>query len=217
MCRKPKVMKLVLLTGGIGSGKSKVSAVFQAEGIPVYFADTRAKELYLSVPGLLDNIEGALHCSLRDEAGGFDAKKMASIIFADKEKLEKVEALLFPTLVSDFKLFAARFANAPFVVMESATALEKEYFKGLADKIVLVNAPYKERLARACTRDGLSKEQVLTRMQHQKLMNAFSRGEAKPEDYGVDFVINNDSTLENLLLETKNILAKIATSLCSSQ
>ncbi len=203
------MMKIVLLTGGIGSGKSRVASIFQEQGVPVYNADLRAKELYLSEPNLLEDIEATLSTSLRDSTGNFDPKKMADIIFADKKKLEQVEALLFPVLIQDFKNYASKFPDSSFVVMESATALEKTYFKGFADKIILVDAPYELRLMRACYRDGLTREQALPRMKVQKLMNAFSRKEEKPENYGVDFVINNDSTVENLLLETKNILAKL--------
>lgn len=202
-------MKIVLLTGGIASGKSEVSAIMQDEGIPVYNADSKTKELYISAPYLLDEIEKVLETSLRDEDGVFNIAKMAKIIFTNAEKMEQVEQILFPYLMDDFKKFVSSFPDAPFVVIESATALEKSYFKGLADKVILVDAPFKTRLERACKRNKLSKEHVLVRMEFQKLMNAFSSGEEKPEKYGVDYVIINDSNLYELKKKTLNIINKI--------
>ena len=86
------------------------------------------------------------------------------------------------------------------VVFESATVLEKSQFEGFADKVILVDAPFEVRLARACRRDGADRDRVLARMQNQKLMNDLSDGS---EDSRIDCKIMNDSTFEELVSRTK--------------
>ena len=62
-------MKILVITGGIGSGKSEVCRILAQKGLTVqYNADAKVKELYDTVPGLLESIEDRLGCSLRDEA-----------------------------------------------------------------------------------------------------------------------------------------------------
>ncbi|MCF0175866.1 MAG: dephospho-CoA kinase [Bacteroidales bacterium] len=203
---------VLIITGGIGSGKSTVVRLL-LEMYPraaAYCADQRAKELYLSREGLLEAIEEALGTCLRPE-GHFVPALMASRIFGDEKAVEAVEKLLFPAIKEDFAAFAGSgtACGAPFIIFESATVLEKEAFEGFGDKVFLVDAPLETRLARACMRDGASREEVLARMEKQRLMNAFSQGTLTKFADGsalqraasrVDEVIHNDST-EDVLRE----------------
>ena len=191
---------VMIVTGGIGSGKSQVCKILNKMGITAqYDADSRAKALYDEHPTLLSDIEKSLGCSLKDTDGSFQPAELASVIFAERSALETVESLLFPVLLDDFRSFAGT-CGEDIVVFESATVLEKPQFKGFGDKVILVDAPFEVRLERACRRDGAEREKVLARMRNQKLMNELSEG---MEDPRIDCKILNDSSLDELERRTK--------------
>lgn len=191
-------MKILVITGGIGSGKSEVCRILAQKGLTVqYNADAKVKELYDTVPGLLESIEDRLGCCLRDEAGKFVPRCLAQRIFVDRQALETVESLVFPALMEDFLAFAGN-SGSPFVVFESATILEKPQFDGFGDKVILVDAPVSMRMERAYRRDGADREAVKARMANQKKMNALSEGATDPR---IDAVIVNDGSIA--ILEQK--------------
>lgn len=191
-------MKILVITGGIGSGKSEVCRILAQKGLTVqYNADAKVKELYDTVPGLLESIEDRLGCCLRDEAGKFVPRCLAQRIFVDRQALETVESLVFPALMEDFLAFAGN-SGSPFVVFESATILEKPQFDGFGDRVILVDAPVSMRMERAYRRDGADREAVKARMANQKKMNALSEGATDPR---IDAVIVNDGSIA--ILEQK--------------
>ena len=163
-------MKTLVITGGIGSGKSAVCAILVSRGIPVYDADARTKALYDSDPALLPALEQALGLTLRGADGHLDRKALGAAIFGDAGRLASLEAVVHPAVYRDFVSWRdACPASAPFVVMESAIFLQKPLFRPLADKVLLVDAPAPLRLERAVTRGGLSREEVLSRMDAQRI------------------------------------------------
>lgn len=198
------MMDIIVVTGGIGSGKSEVCRIIQEYyGCGVYCADTRVKELYDACPGLLGRIEAALDIVLRNSEGHFVPKLLADVIFTDRKALETVENLVFPALEEDFASWAAAYSDSRFVVFESATILEKPQLKGFGDRILLVDAPFETRLERACQRDSAQKRKILERMRNQTLMNSISEGLIQPE---VDAVIYNTGSLPELKLKVKQVI-----------
>jgi len=188
-------MKILVVTGGIGSGKSEVCRIIsEVFGYPVYNADNRVKRLYDTDADLLPSIERTLGETFRNKDGVFSASLLSSRICGDSGSLEIVESLVFPALMKDFSSWCED-ADSEVAVFESATVLEKEQFKGFGDHVLLVDAPVRLRLERACGRDGVEKEKVQARMGMQKLMNMYSEGTAIPE---VDAVIINDGDLKEL-------------------
>ena len=188
------MMKVLVVTGGIGSGKSLVCRMLAEKGIPVYEADKRAKLLYVEVPSMLDDIETSLGVRLRDSNGDFVPAMLAEVIFRDKDALKKVEDILFPVMKKDF----ARWSDAQgkeVTAFESATVLEKPQFDGFGDIVLLVDAPVEVRRSRAMQRDGVSEEVIQRRINAQPIMNRLSQGETDPR---IDHVLLNDSTEEEL-------------------
>ena len=180
-------MKILIVTGGIGSGKSLVCRMLaERHDIPVYEADGRVKALYSEVPSILDDIEIALGVSVRNEDGRFVPQRLADVIFTDAAALKKLK--------EDFSRWAAE-QGKDVVAFESATVLEKEQFDDFGDIILLVDAPMDVRLSRACSRDGADKAKVQERMAAQPLMNSISDGGACER---VDCVILNDGSIEEL-------------------
>ena len=196
-------MKILVVTGGIGSGKSEVCRILGELGIRyIYDADSRAKELYSSHKTLLRDIEDQLGQSFCNE-GVFQPRLLAERIFSDKSALAKVEELLFPAMIEDFNQFAEGAGPDEIVVFESATILEKPQFDGFADKILLVDAPYELRLERACRRDASARVAVEARMDNQVLMNKISAGYV---DARVDYLLINDGSYEQLKYKVVRII-----------
>ena len=197
-------MEILVVTGGIGSGKSEVSRILSEEfSCGVYNADSRVKLLYEVHPTLLSDIERLVGDSLRDDEGRFVPARLSARIFSDRSLLKQVEGMVFPALMEDFATWTKAYSQDTFVVFESATILEKPELKGFGDKVILVDAQVETRLERACRRDSASKESISSRMQNQKLMNSISSGEAKAE---VDAVIHNSGTLDDLKGSTIRIV-----------
>jgi dephospho-CoA kinase len=198
-------MKVLVVSGGIGSGKSVVCSILKERyGIPVYEADLRAKQLYVEVPEMLDDMETKLGVSLRNSSGEFVPSLLAEIIFNDSDALRLVEDMLFPVLMKDFADWAER-QDCEVVAFESATVLEKQQFEGFGDLVLLIAAPVQLRLSRAMERDKASREKIQARISLQSSMNMLSDGH---EDSRVDFVLKNDSSFENLELHLKEFMEK---------
>lgn len=161
-------MLTVIVTGGIGSGKSAVCALLGKRGIPVYDSDSRVKELYACRRSLVPQLEKALGSPLRRADGTLDKARLAALIFSDDAARETLESIVYPILLKDFLRWRSR-QEAPFVVLESAIILSKPVFDGLADAVVLVSAPEELRIQRVMQRDGLSREEVLRRLSAQNL------------------------------------------------
>ena len=159
--------RTILVTGPIGSGKSLVCACLAGHGVPVYDCDARTKTLYNRRPALVAALEKALGQPLRHPDGTLDRARLAQVIFSSPQAREKLEALVYPAVLQDFKRWRARRKGAPLVVLESAVILSKPLFDGLADEVILVTAPPEVRLARVQERDGLTREQVIARMDAQ--------------------------------------------------
>lgn len=162
---------ILIITGGIGSGKSLAAGMLnEMYGYPVYNADKRVKELYMTHPTLLSDIEREVGCKLRNDNGCFIPALLAELIFNDPSTMDKVESLVFPVLMEDFTLWQKEHPGR-VQILESATILQKNFFDGIGDLVLLVNAPYELRTERAVKRDNASKESVTARMKAQKMMN----------------------------------------------
>lgn len=192
----------VILTGGIGSGKSAVAAMLRERGIPVYDSDSRTKALYDTVPTLVPSLEEALGFPLRDMDGKLDRKLLASIIFNDDEAREKLESIVYPLVRLDFEQWREAHADAPFVVFESAVVLSKPGFFNLSSRaetrdplVVLVQCSEEARLERVMKRDSCSRQAALARIAAQEA----------PDLSLVDCVIDNSGSLEDLAREVDRV------------
>ena len=169
----------------MGSGKSLVCAYIDGHEIPVYDCDWRTKTIYDHRPKLVAWIEEALGVPLRGADGKLDRAKLADIIFSSPEAREKVENIVYPVVLKDFKRWRSAQKGVPFVVMESAVILSKPIFNGIADFVVLVTAPKEVRIERVMKRDGLTREQVLARMAAQPPI---------PMSAVTDVIVNDETT-----------------------
>ena len=196
---------VIVVTGGIGSGKSVASRILSDRyALALYDADSKVKELYARYPEIVVRLEDVLGETLRDKDGVFQPHMLASVMFADRSNVAAVENVVFPYLKNDFREFLEKHDNR--AVFESATVLEKEAFSGFGDLIILIDAPVGLRLRRASDRDGASREDVISRMDKQPLMNAISEGTAGSDTDAswaralsrIDHIIENTGSVSQL-------------------
>jgi len=173
------------ITGGIGSGKSIVARVFNNLGIPVYNADTAAKRLMETD---LD-LQTAIRRHFGDKAfvqGKLDRSYLASIVFKDKTKLDTLNALVHPVTIRDAELWMQQ-QDCPYALKEAALIFESGSQSSL-DFVIGVSAPQALRIHRVMQRDGLSREEVLKRIDKQLEQSLVMR----LCDY---VIVNNDQQL----------------------
>ncbi len=175
-------MLKVGVTGGIGSGKSTVCKVFQSLGVPVYYADARARELSENHPDIISGYKKMLGDEAYLSDGSLNRSFVASKIFSDEQLLKRVNQMVHPVVRSDFLSWTKQF-GAPFVIEEAAVLFESGSHHHL-DKIILVTAPLHIRIQRVVNRDGVTPLMVKQRMKRQ-----WSDAQKKPLS---DYVIRND-------------------------
>lgn len=163
----PAFFMLILkigLTGGIGSGKSVVAEIFKQLGVPILNADQLAKEIMQKDASVKQKLI---------EAFGIDAYSndlpnkdfIAKIVFNNPFQLSVLNSIVHPATIAASIEWAST-QNAPYVIKEAALFFESGSAEGLHG-IIGVNAPNALRIQRVMNRDGVSREQVIARMNHQ--------------------------------------------------
>ena len=193
-------MKVIGITGGIGTGKTKALNFFKSKNIPCYESDRRAKDLLNSEMELIKTIKSIFGEDIYNESG-IDRKALASIVFNQKESLKILNDTVHPFVKSDFDKFIKK-QKSKIIFYESAIIFEhamQEYF----DKIILLISPFKDRIKRLIKRDGLSLDEI-----KKRISNQFDDKDKIPLS---DYIINNESwkdtilELEKTYLEIKNL------------
>ena len=157
-------MYKVGLTGGIGSGKSKVAEFLRDREVAIYDSDSRAKELMMSNEALREALiaEFGQECYTAD---GINRAWLAQRVFNNEAELARLNAIVHPAVMRDFAAWAEA-QEGNYVVLESAILLEAG-LESHVDVVVAVMAPKELRLERAMLRDGASHEQIEERMRNQ--------------------------------------------------
>lgn len=187
------------ITGGIGSGKTTVCKIFETLGIPVYYADERAKYLMSHDPKLIAGIIELFGSEAFLEPQVLNRAHIAQVAFNDKAKLNQLNALVHPAVAQDGLNWQAAQQNVPYTLKEAALLFESGSYRSL-DKIIVVAAPLELRIQRVMARDGAKREEVEARISKQM-----------PEAEKVslaDFVVNNDG-VHALIPQVMTIHTKI--------
>lgn len=153
------------ITGGIGSGKSYVAKVFKALGVPFYDADKEAKELMNTNPAIKSALILEFGKEVYDIDGHLDRAYLASKVFRDKEKLNKLNAIVHPIVIQHGEDWALS-QTFPYSLKEAALLFESGSYEKL-DYTILVTAPTDIRIARVMQRDAITREEVLDRINKQ--------------------------------------------------
>ena len=157
-------MKIVGLTGGIGSGKSTVLKQFEDLGINTYSADKVAKKLINSNEDIIESIKSLFGDNIYDN-NILDTIKLSKIVFQDSHKLESLNSIIHPAVTKDFKSFI-KTNHGDYIVKEVAIIFETNTEDNY-DKIILVRAPIEDRIKRVVLRDNITKDDVIRRVNNQ--------------------------------------------------
>jgi len=157
-------MKIIGLTGGIGSGKSTVLELFKILGVKTYSADESAKKLVNTDPYLINLIKSSFGENIYDK-GQLNSKKLSKIVFEDTEKLKLLNSIIHPAVAKDFKLFLNS-NNEDYIVKEAAIIFETKSENNY-DKIIFIQSPLEIRIERVINRDNISREEVMKRINNQ--------------------------------------------------
>lgn len=162
-------MKIIGITGGIGSGKTTVASAFKKRNVPVYIADERSKFLLsndTSVITEVKNLLGKEAYHLVDNIFVPNRAFIASKVFNDRDLLDSLNGILHPAVRLDFDNFCLTHSTVPYLLYEAAILFETGGDKR-CDATLLVAAAKEERITRVVKRDQVSREEVLARMSHQ--------------------------------------------------
>lgn len=161
------MMKIIGLTGGIGSGKSTVADLFEIIGIPVYNSDLEAKKIMQSNPDVIQEIisllgtESYLNKTL-------NRKYISEIVFNNKKILQALNNIVHPRVFVDFnRWLSLQKSQFNYILKESALLLDVREQQNV-DAIITVFCPLEIRISRLMLRDQSTKEVVVQRINNQR-------------------------------------------------
>lgn len=157
-------MKVVGLTGGIGSGKSTVAHMFHKLGIPVYIADDEAKKLMNTSKSIRKKLIDLLGEEAYNEAG-LNRTYIASLIFNDQALLQQINAIVHPKVKMHFNRWLKK-QTTPYIIKEAAIIFENN-LQDQYDLIITVAASEALRIKRVIKRDNSNREKVLSVIKNQ--------------------------------------------------
>lgn len=173
------------ITGGIGSGKTTVSKIFNILGIPVYNADIEAQKLMVSQPLLIENIKLNFGENAYLKSGDLNRKYISDIVFNDTKQLQVLNNIVHPAVFNNFFEWC-NLQNTPYVLKEAALLFETNFYKK-NDYNILVSAPLQMRISNVIKRDNVSSQKVLS------IINKQMPEENK--ELLADFVIHNNEEI----------------------
>ncbi|GBD26023.1 Dephospho-CoA kinase [bacterium HR30] len=195
-------MKVIGLTGGIGTGKSAAAQILAELGAEVIDADKVAHEMYApGTPGW-NAVVSAFGSDIVGPEGIIDRKKLGAIVFADPKERRRLEGILYPLVTAEIRrrIEALRSrGNVRVVVVEAALLIEAGWHE-LVDQVWLVTAQPKLVLERLQQQRGMSPQEIAARQQAQtneETKRAFAH-----------VVVENSGTLEELRERLREALAR---------
>jgi dephospho-CoA kinase len=157
-------VKIIGITGGIGSGKSTICSVFKTLGAPVFNSDYEAKQLYFRNSAVVEEIRLAFGEDVFLN-GAIQTSALASKVFDNATELDKLNSIVHPAVAQRWKSWLEE-QEFPYVIREAAILIESGSYKD-CDAIILVTASFETKIGRVMRRDNLSQDLIEKRMQQQ--------------------------------------------------
>lgn len=190
------VVLKVGLTGGIASGKSAVSALFERLGVPVIDTDRLARELVEPGRPALAEIVQRFGPACLTAAGELDRRQLRQRVFADPAARRELEAILHPRIRANATALMASL-NAPYCIVVVPLLAESPAFRRLLDRIVMVDVPESVQIERVMARDDADEPQA-------RAILAVQAGRAERLAIADD-VIDNTGSLARLEQEVRRL------------
>ena len=195
-------MKIIGLTGGIASGKSTVSAYLRQKGIPIIDCDVEARHVFDVGQKAYYDVIAEFGEEILNEDKTIDRKKLASIVYPDKEKVKRLNQINHPSVIArTYELLNEyRDAGNDIVVIDAPLLIEAGMNK-MADEVWVVYTDIEVQIRRAMKRDNSTYEAVINRMKNQ--------ASYEEKIKYADKLINNNGTIEELYQQVDKLLAEV--------
>ena len=182
-------MRIIAVTGGIGSGKTTVAALYRSLGAKSIDADAISRALTAPGGEGLAPIRQAFGDTVFLEDGTLNRSALGRLVFADREALTKLNAAIHPLITERVtaELKALETAGEAIALLDVPLLFETGMDR-LADAVICVTAPEEVRIHRVCERDGLTREQALRRIR--------SQNPAETTEKLADYVLPTDSPFD---------------------
>ncbi len=193
----------VAITGSIASGKSLVEKFLRQEGATTLDTDKVVHELLEKDKAIIKKVSELfkpIGVDVRNNSGSIDRKKIGQVVFSDKQKLKELEKILHPEVKKITEAFFENNKDKKLIVV-CAPLLYEANMENMFNFVITVTACQDIRLERLIKTRNLNREQALNRI------GSLDFGKEKLEK--ADFVIENNGSIEDLQLKTKEVLDKI--------
>jgi len=193
-------MLKVGLTGGIGSGKTSVSDMFENLGAPIIDTDIIARELVDNDTDVLQEITDAFGDSILNIDGKLNRKKLAQVVFNVKENKQRLEKILHPEIrnraTNQLQALASK-PNPPAYAIVVVPLLIEANYRSLIDRVLVVTADENTRIERVRQRDNRTADEIRSiinnQIDEQKRLNE------------ADEVIENNDDIKSLALQVEKL------------
>tara|TARA_Y100000817_G_C16835896_1_gene535714 strand:+ start:368 stop:952 length:585 start_codon:yes stop_codon:yes gene_type:complete len=189
---------IIGLTGGIGSGKTAVSDIFQGLGITVVDADLASRVVVEKGREELNKISDHFGKDILSRDGELDRAKLREIIFNSQDEKLWLESLLHPAIAAQIKKELDS-STSPYTVLVSPLLLETDQ-KNFCSKLLVVDVPIETQIQRTSKRDNVSEEQI------KSIISSQIDRESRLQQ--ADEIILNDGSLEELAVKVKELHEK---------
>ena len=185
------------LTGGIGSGKSTVAALFKEHGVTVIDSDTISHQLTQSGGAAITALRAAFGDSYIDADGALDRPRMRQLVFSDAAAKQHLEAILHPLIRAQMLDQAQTAHSSPYLLLVVPLLFEAADYQALVQRTVVVDCAPVTQVARAMRRSGLNEQEVRAIMAQQ-----ITRAERLKR---ADDIIQNDAGVDTLRLQVERL------------
>lgn len=189
---------IIGLTGSIGMGKSTVADMFEESGVPVFDADAEVRAMQGPGGELIPAIEAAFPGSTGPQ--GVDRDALGKLVFADKDKLARLEAIVHPAVAAKRMAFLSDNADAPLILFDIPLLFERGGHEAV-DVVVVVSAPAEVQRERVLARPGMSVEKF------EHILGLQTPDAEKRER--ADHVIDTGTTLEETQAQVRALIERL--------
>ncbi len=196
-------MKVIGLTGGMGTGKSTVSSYLREKGCEIIDADLISRKMTSKDSPALEEIRNAFGKKCFFDDGSLNRKALGDLVFADKTRLSMLQQIITKKVVEEIKrrIFNLKTEGFKGIAVIDAPLLFECGLDKITDENWLVTADLNVRIDRVIRRDHLSREQIISRINNQ-----ISVEEAKKR---CQCILDNSGTLEVLIRQIEDNVERI--------
>lgn len=184
---------LIGLTGGIGSGKSTVAALFAEHGAGIIDTDAIAHCLTQAGGEAIATIRAVFGDDYLTETGALDRARMRELVFSDPAAKQRLEQILHPIIFEQAKVQVQQLQGKPYIVVVVPLLPESRNFRQLVQRVLVVDCDEDTQVARVIGRSGLTENEVRA---------IIARQTPRAERLQLaDDIIRNDSGLDGLAVQ----------------